>query len=51
MRLCEDKNIEMSERTAPQVQVKSDFKLSASQPSSRGLRIKSIKKVNNKIKI
>jgi len=39
------KNIEMSERTAPQVQVKSGFQVkSVSQPSSRGLRIKSIKK-------
>jgi len=39
------KNIEMSERTAPQVQVKSGFQVkSVSQPSSRRLRIKSIKK-------
>jgi hypothetical protein len=39
------KNIEMSERQAPQVATKSGFQVkSVSQPSSRGLRIKSIKK-------
>jgi|TARA_R110000751_G_scaffold57236_1_gene121571 hypothetical protein len=39
------KNINMSERTAPQISVKSGFQVkSVSQPSSRGLRIKSIKK-------
>lgn len=39
------KNIEMSERQAPQVATKSGFQVkSVSQPSSKGLRIKSIKK-------
>ena len=39
------KNIEMSERQAPQVATKSGFQVkSVSQPSSRGLRIKSINK-------
>jgi len=39
------KNINMSERTAPEVSVKSGFQVkSVSEPSSRGLRIKSIKK-------
>ena len=39
------KNIDMSERRAPEVSVKSGFQVkSVSQPSSRGLRIKSIKK-------
>ena len=39
------KNINMSERTAPQISVKSGFQVkSVSQPSSRGLKIKSIKK-------
>ena len=39
------KNIEMSERQAPQVASKAGFQVkSVSQPSSRGLRIKSIKK-------
>ena len=39
------KNINMSERSAPEVSVKSGFQVKAvSQPSSKGLRIKSIKK-------
>jgi hypothetical protein len=39
------KNVNMSERSAPEVSVKSGFQVkSVSQPSSRGLRIKSIKK-------
>ena len=39
------KNINMSARTAPEVSVKSGFQVkSVSEPSSRGLRIKSIKK-------
>jgi len=39
------KNINMSERNAPAGSVKSGFQVkSVSQPSSRGLRIKSIKK-------
>ena len=39
------KNVNMSERNAPEVSVKSGFQVkSVSQPSSRGLRIKSIKK-------
>ena len=39
------KNVNMTERTAPEVSVKSGFQVkSVSQPSSRGLRIKSIKK-------
>ena len=39
------KNINMSERTAPEISVKSGFQVkSVSEPSSRGLRIKSIKK-------
>jgi hypothetical protein len=39
------KNINMSERSAPEVSVKSGFQVkSVSQPSNKGLRIKSIKK-------
>ena len=39
------KNVDMTERSAPEVSVKSGFQVkSVSQPSSRGLRIKSIKK-------
>ena len=39
------KNVNMSERSAPEVSVKSGFQVKAvSQPSSKGLRIKSIKK-------
>lgn len=39
------KNINMTERSAPEVSVKSGFQVkSVSQPSSKGLRIKSIKK-------
>ena len=39
------KNVNMTERNAPEVSVKSGFQVkSVSQPSSRGLRIKSIKK-------
>ena len=39
------KNINMSERTAPEVSTKSGFQVKAvSEPSSKGLRIKSIKK-------
>ena len=39
------KNVNMSERNAPEVSVKSGFQVKAvSQPSSKGLRIKSIKK-------
>ena len=39
------KNINMSERTAPEVSTKGGFQVkSVSQPSSRGLRIKSIKR-------
>ena len=39
------KNVNMTERTAPEVSVKSGFQVKAvSQPSSKGLRIKSIKK-------
>ena len=39
------KNINMSERTAPEVSAKSGFQVKAvSEPSSKGLRIKSIKK-------
>ena len=39
------KNVSMDERSAPEVSVKSGFQVkSVSQPSSRGLRIKSIKK-------
>ena len=39
------KNINMSERNAPQSAAKSGFQVKAvSQPSSKGLRIKSIKK-------
>jgi hypothetical protein len=39
------KNVNMSERNAPEVSVKSGFQVkSVSQPSSRGLKIKSIKK-------
>ena len=39
------KNINMSERSAPEVSAKSGFQVKAvSQPSSKGLRIKSIKK-------
>ena len=39
------KNVNMTERSAPEVSVKSGFQVkSVSQPSSRGLRIKSIKK-------
>ena len=39
------KNINMSERSAPEVFVKSGFQVkSVSQPSNKGLRIKSIKK-------
>ena len=39
------KNVNMTERSAPEVSVKSGFQVKAvSQPSSKGLRIKSIKK-------
>lgn len=39
------KNVDMTERSAPQVSAKSGFQVkSVSQPSSRGLRIKSINK-------
>ena len=39
------KNVNMTERNAPEVSVKSGFQVkSVSQPSSRGLKIKSIKK-------
>ena len=39
------KNVDMTERSAPEVSVKSGFQVkSVSQPSSKGLRIKSIKK-------
>lgn len=39
------KNIDMSERKAPEVLSKGGFKVkSVSQPSSRGLKIKSIKR-------
>ena len=39
------KNVNMTERNAPEVSVKSGFQVkSVSQPSSKGLRIKSIKK-------
>ena len=39
------KNINMSERTAPEVSTKGGFQVkSVSQPSSRGLRIRSVKK-------
>jgi hypothetical protein len=39
------KNVDMTERSAPEVSVKSGFQVkSVTQPSSRGLRIKSIKK-------
>jgi hypothetical protein len=39
------KNIDMSERNAPQSAAKSGFQVKAvSEPSSKGLRIKSIKK-------
>ena len=39
------KNINMSERTAPEVSAKSGLQVKAvSEPSSKGLRIKSIKK-------
>ena len=40
------KNVDMSERTAPQVATKGGLQVkSVSQPSSRGLKIKSIKKI------
>ena len=39
------KNVNMTQRNAPEVSVKSGFQVkSVSQPSSRGLKIKSIKK-------
>lgn len=39
------KNVDMTERSAPQVSLKSGFQVkSVSQPSSRGLKIRSIKK-------
>ena len=39
------KNINMTERTAPEVSTKGGFQVkSISQPSSRGLRIKSVKR-------
>ena len=39
------KNINMTERTAPEVSTKGGFQVkSVSQPSSRGLRIKSVKR-------
>ena len=40
------KNVEMTERSAPEVSTKGGLQVkSVSQPSSRGLRIKSIKKM------
>jgi len=40
------KNVEMTERSAPEVSTKGGMQVkSISQPSSRGLKIKSIKKM------